>query len=131
MELVDVRGAPLRERRASLPEGRVWLADRRVLTPLPDATRGLPPGARAWQTDDGLRVIAGLEPYLDGRYGALLHVSFSRRNRLPEWREVRLVKDAFFGPDISAMVVLPQQRDYTNVHPFCHHIWQMPEPWSS
>jgi hypothetical protein len=109
------------------------LSDGRRLYPLRQAVvSAFVPGApRAWQTKDGLRIIAGMEPYLDGRYGDLLHVSFSREHRLPGWKEVKIVKETFYGDELEAMLVLPQKKDYTNIHYFTHHLWQMPEAWSS
>lgn len=91
---------------------------------------GLFPGTRGWVSRSGLRILAADEPYLDGRFGNLRHVSFSRPNYLPGWRDVRLVKDTFYGDEAEAMLVLPKAADYTNVHPYCHHLWQMPEPWT-
>jgi len=117
--------------RAALPSGDVPLADGRFLRALPDWSLGLPPGQRAWETLDGLRVIASLDRYLGDRHGPLLHVSASYPHRLPGWAELRLLKAAFYGPRRSAMVVLPRDEDYVNHHPFCHHLWDMPEPWTS
>lgn len=87
-------------------------------------------GARAWLSYSGLRVIACYEPYLEGQFGELLHVSFSRPRVLPNWKEVRVVKDTFFGENLEAMVVLPKTSEYTNLHPYTHHLWQIPEPWT-
>lgn len=113
-----------------LPEGTITLTDGTHLRQRIDAGLYVHAGARAWQSKNGLRVIAGLEPYLDGRFGLLLHVSLSRAERLPGWKEVKLIKDAFFGDDGEAMIVLPKAADYVNVHPHTHHLWQMPEPWT-
>ncbi len=108
------------------------LTDGQKLCPLPlyIVREHIPGAPRAWQTKSGLRIIAGDEPYLNAAYGNLRHVSFSRSDRLPGWKEVKLVKDTFFGDDAEAMIVLPKKRDYTNVHQFTHHLWQMPEPWT-
>lgn len=96
----------------------------------PEVMRFMVGGSRAWTARGGLRIIAADEPYLDGRFGDLRHISFSRPNTLPTWRDVRLVKDTFYGDEAEAMLVLPRARDYTNLHPYTHHLWQIPEPWA-
>lgn len=52
-----------------------------------------------------------------------LHVSCSRRNRLPSWEELRLVKDTFIGKDRKAISVLPCEGEYVNDHPFVLHLF--------
>lgn len=81
---------------------------------------------QCYRCDDGLRCIATIDP---GPHGDLLHVSISYRDHLPDWDTVRLVKDAFFGDDIDAMMVLPRKEDYVNAMPYCFHINQMPVVW--
>lgn len=63
------------------------------------------------------------------KHGPLLHVSLSHTDHLPDWRTIRLVKDAFFGKDRDAMIALPREEIYVNLHNFCFHLWQMPERW--
>ena len=78
----------------------------------------------------GLRVIATLDvpprPHGDR---PLLHVSVSLPGSLPSWRQVRLVKEALYGPDVDAVMVLPRDADYVNVHEFCLQLWQLPYVW--
>lgn len=62
-------------------------------------------------------------------HGDLLHVSLIYPNRLPSWEDLRQVKDAFFGDDLDAMMVIPKAEDYINVHQYCFHIWQTPRTW--
>jgi hypothetical protein len=57
----------------------------------------------------------------DGR--RWLHVSFSRRDRLPDWPDLRLVKHTFIGDERIALQVLPRQAEYVNVHPNVLHLW--------
>ena len=114
-----------------LPSGYVPLTRSRVLHPVPipePAAQGAAM-ARAWQSPDGMGVIAGIEP--TNRHGTRLHVSVSFAHRLPTWSEMKTVKDAFFGPDRDAMIVLPRERHYVNVHKHCHHLWEIPEDWDT
>lgn len=97
---------------------------------IPESLRPHLPMHLAFVARGGLRIIAADEPYLDGRFGNLRHVSFSRPSILPSWRDVRLVKDTFYGDDAEAMLILPKAADYINIHPYTHHLWQIPEPWT-
>jgi hypothetical protein len=78
----------------------------------------------------GLRVIATLD-VPPAAHGAqpLLHVSLSLPGSLPSWRQVKLVKDALYGPGVDAVMVLPREADYVNVHPTTFHLWQLPVVW--
>ena len=51
-----------------------------------------------------------------------LHVSVSRRNKLPSWDDLRLVKDTFL-PDWTAYQILPPKEEHVNIHPYCLHLW--------
>jgi hypothetical protein len=52
-----------------------------------------------------------------------LHVSCSRRDRLPDWADLRLIKHTFIGDDRVALQVLPREHDYVNIAPRCMHLW--------
>jgi hypothetical protein len=52
-----------------------------------------------------------------------LHVSFSRRDRIPDWSDTTFVKNTFIGEDKEAYVKLPKQEEYVNFHPYCLHLW--------
>lgn len=70
---------------------------------------------------DGLVVIVSGQTELDGR--VWLHVSCSRRDRVPTWSELRMVKDLFIGRQNLAIQVLPPESRHVNIHPFCLHLW--------
>lgn len=84
-------------------------------------------GLMALYERDGLRVMASMDH--TPRWGPLLHVSLSHRGSDPTWVEIRQVKDAFFGDQVDAMMVLPRAEDYVNHHPHTFHLWQCPEGW--
>lgn len=69
----------------------------------------------------GLVVMTSIATKDDGH--KVLHVSLSRRSRLPDWNDVKRVKDAFIGEDKEAYHVLPKKADYINIHPYCLHLW--------
>ena len=71
--------------------------------------------------DIGLRVIASAGLEEDGKWW--LHVSASRKTRMPTWGDLRRAKDIFIGPNVSAIQVLPKQDDWININPFVLHLW--------
>jgi hypothetical protein len=113
-------------REVQLPKGKL-LVRRDDL----DAIGGaLTPGAVSYSTiDDDLRVICGLEPFYRDEVPRL-HVSFSHPDRLPDWEMIKKVKQAFFGDDVEALIVLPKAKHYVNRHPYTHHLWESPEAWT-
>lgn len=75
---------------------------------------------KMYANDHGLKVIvSGIE--IDERHW--IHVSVSRRSRLPSWGDLKAVKNIFIGPERKALQVLPAQSDYVNHHPYCLHLW--------
>ncbi len=103
-----------------LVEVERWAAD---LLPrvLPVGWRALSDAPVAYQSDDGVRVL--VSGCVEGDGKRWLHVSLSRPNRLPTWRDLRTVKDIFVGRERLAVQVLPPQRDYYNFHPYVLHLW--------
>ena len=67
-----------------------------------------------------LRVIASIAMELDGKHW--FHVSVSLSHRLPKWRELREVKDAFVGIYRTAIQVFPPQQKYVNIGDVLH-LW--------
>lgn len=52
-----------------------------------------------------------------------VHVSLSKPNKLPTWAEVREVKNIFIGRKEKAIMILPCDDEYVNIHPYCLHLW--------
>jgi hypothetical protein len=71
--------------------------------------------------DDGLLVLVSGRVEADGK--RWLHVSCSRPNRLPNWRDLRDVKELFVGPSRLAVQVFPPKEQHVNIHPYVHHLW--------
>jgi len=78
-------------------------------------------GGMAWRCTNGLLVIASAKLESDGR--SWLHVSMSRANRLPYWKDLQYVKDLFVGRDRKAVQVFPPAAEHVNIHPYCLHLW--------
>lgn len=52
-----------------------------------------------------------------------LHVSVSHERRLPDWNDLREVKDIFIGRERRALQILPPESEYVNIHPRVLHLW--------
>ena len=84
-------------------------------------------GAKAYVTRYGLSIIASED--VTPKWGKLMHVSISRRDRYPSWDEIVEVKIHFYGDHKDTMMVIPKRSDYVNVHENCFHLWECPESW--
>lgn len=74
----------------------------------------------AYRNDHGLYVIiSGIE--IDHK--RWIHVSVSRKSRLPSWSDLKVVKNLFIGLEKKALQVLPAHKEYVNLHPYCLHLW--------
>lgn len=100
---------------------------------LPDRLLGLPEYYREEGTiegvqrfyrrlTDGMTVICGWENH-DG--GWWLHVSCAkmRLQKLPRWDDLLEVKNIFIGKDKKAIQIFPEEANYVNINPFCHHLF--------
>lgn len=75
-------------------------------------------GLFEWGTLKGrIRVIAS-----DG--GGWEHVSVSFENRCPNWGEMCLVKNLFWGEDDLVVQYHPPKKDYVNFAQHCLHLWR-------
>lgn len=96
-------------------------AIRSILPPGWECTQEGVDGAMYDSKSSGLRVISSVALESDGYFW--LHVSVSRRSRLPTWEDLRFVKDIFIGPGAKAIQVLPSENEYVNINPFVLHLW--------
>ena len=52
-----------------------------------------------------------------------LHVSVSRRSRLPSYDDLKKIKRDFIGDDRAAYQAFPKASEHVNLHEFCLHLW--------
>ena len=69
----------------------------------------------------GLTVIVSVDKELDDKHW--LHVSMSRKNRIPTYTDMCLVKDIFIGTDKKAIQVFPKEREKVNLMEYCLHLF--------
>ena len=72
------------------------------------------------QSTDGLRICFEVE-YVDT--SLWIHVSFSRRERDPNYFDMTRVKELFIGADRKAIMVLPAQAEHYNFAKHCLHFY--------
>ena len=80
----------------------------------------LPDGKR-YESFYGLRVIMSGAIEQDGK--KWIHVSLSRKSRMPTYKDITVVKRLFIGADKKALQVLEPESEHANIHPFCLHLW--------
>jgi hypothetical protein len=90
------------------------------------------PDNAIYHTSDGLFVAAGIEVFT--LLGPLLEVALGYRRKDPSWKEIWMTKILFLGPDISGMMLLPNESWYThgfegNEDSHTYHVWQLPQAW--
>lgn len=71
-------------------------------------------------SSDGLKVAVEVEFIDDALW---LHVSFSRRDRDPNYFGMTRVKDAFIGAERKAVMVLPKRSEHFNFAKHCLHLY--------
>lgn len=71
-----------------------------------------------------LSVLRSIDDLGDGK--PVLHVSVSRKGKLPSWEDLKRVKTIFMGPDVDAYHVIPRTGDYVNMNQNTMHLWA---PW--
>lgn len=120
LAIKDAHRAEIEAAAAVLPR-EVTLADGRVLK-LDRAVSG----GNGYRCRDGMAVIASYDP---SPHGLLLHLSVSYADRDPRWKDLRLLRDAFFPADVDVIQVLPRAGEYVNLHTHCFHLFQAPESW--
>jgi len=78
-------------------------------------------GAAFENKANGLRVIVSIS--LEQDQELWLHVSLSRKSRVPSYEDLTLIKHLFIGDERSAIMVLPEQAKHVNIHPNCLHLF--------
>lgn len=73
---------------------------------------------------NGINVIVSVGIYSGREW---LHVSFSRKSRLPDYKDLQLVKRDFIGKDKKAVMVFPEEENYVSIAENCLHLWYSEE----
>ena len=52
-----------------------------------------------------------------------LHVSFSRKSRMPDYNDISRIKKDFFGDNRKVIMIFPEKENHVNIHPYCLHLF--------
>lgn len=74
----------------------------------------------SYKCDNGLIVIQSLERANGKEW---LHTSFSRKNRIPDYRDIQFVKKVFIGEDKKAIMIFPEKSKHVNFMKNCLHLF--------
>lgn len=55
------------------------------------------------------------------------HLSVSMLSKTPNWEQMCMMKDIFWGKDEACVEYHPKEEDYVNNHKHCLHIWKPTE----
>lgn len=72
------------------------------------------------RSNTGLKVLMTCDYKADGK--RWLHVSCSRLNRIPNWDDMKKMKELFIG-DKLAIQVFPPKDQYVNINQYVLHLW--------
>ena len=75
----------------------------------------------AYKCSNGLFVVQSVSMEDDGQ--GWIHTSFSRKSRMPEYKDIKYIKEVFIGKGKEAIMVLPCDKYHINIHPFCLHLF--------
>ena len=73
---------------------------------------------------NGLHVIVSPAKYKETEW---LHVSFSRKSRIPDYKDIQPVRKDFIGTDKKSIMVFPDEEHYVNIAKYCLHLWYSAE----
>jgi hypothetical protein len=74
-----------------------------------------------YRSKDGLVVAVSAKREEDDK--RWLHVSCSRKARMPSYEDLTVVKRVFVGPERFAYQVFAPASEHYSLHPFCLHLW--------
>jgi len=56
----------------------------------------------------------------------LWHLSISTPNCSPSYNEIKEARYQYIPDDVTMAQLFPPKREFVNVHPYCHHLWEIP-----
>jgi hypothetical protein len=100
---------------AELPKG--WFDVTEELAQSPEQARY----QKHYRRRDRLLVIVDISRKIDGRFWR--HVSFSYRDRTPDYCTITDMKRLFVGENRKAVMIFPAKSLHVNLHEHCLHLW--------
>ena len=56
----------------------------------------------------------------------LWHLSISTPDASPSYKEIKEARYKYLPNDIYVAQIFPPKGGFVNVHPYCHHLWEIP-----
>lgn len=81
------------------------------------------PAILLYRRYDGLKVLFSATKKIHDDPRAWLHVSLSRKNRIPSYEDMVCVKKLFVGEDRQAIQVFAPRAKHVNIGPNVLHLW--------
>jgi hypothetical protein len=53
------------------------------------------------------------------------HLSISTPYESPKYSEVKKARYQFLPDDIYVAQIFPPKKEFINIHPYCHHLWEL------
>lgn len=53
------------------------------------------------------------------------HLSISKRNASPSYKEIKAARYYYIPNDVTMAQLFPPEEEFVNLHPYCHHLWQV------
>ena len=57
----------------------------------------------------------------DGKW----HLSISKANEIPSYDEIKEARYKFIPDDVTMAQIFPPKKEFVNLHPYCHHLWEI------
>jgi hypothetical protein len=73
-----------------------------------------------YQDKNGLTIIISGEIHESKKW---IHVSFSRKNRMPEYRDMERIKKHFIGEHERAVMIFPEKENHVNIMNYALHLY--------
>jgi hypothetical protein len=67
---------------------------------------------------DRCRIIVSID-------GGKWHLSISKHNASPSYKEIKEARYKFMPNDIYVAQIFPPKEEFVNIHPYCHHLWEI------
>lgn len=55
----------------------------------------------------------------------LWHLSISTPAAQPSYKEIKEARYRFIPDDVTMAQIFPSKSEFVNLHPYCHHLWQI------
>jgi len=53
------------------------------------------------------------------------HLSISTPDAQPSYKEIKEARYKYLPADITVAQIFPPKEEFVNLHPYCHHLWQI------